>query len=174
MPSKFKCSHCGKEHDGLPTDWAYKLPDEVHDLSYLDRYARSRHNSDLCTLDESRYFIRTLLCLPLTQGTGDQTFNWGVWVEVDKETHDLYLSSWNEDISARPRANGRIANAITVYGDTLDLPVEIQFQSGTDRPTVQLTPGTSHALALEQARGISGKRHHDILFALGHFDEGDA
>jgi len=174
MPSKFVCSHCGKEHEGLPTDWGYKLPDEVHDLSYLERYARSRHNSDLCTLDEGRHFVRTLLRLPLTDGAGDQAFSWGVWVEVDKQTHDLYLSSWQEDISHHPRSAGRIANSIVIYGDTLGLPVEIQFQPGNDRPIVFLAPGTTHALALEQARGISGKRHHDILVALGHFDESDA
>ncbi len=28
------CSSCGKEHQGLPTDWGFKLPDEAFALSY--------------------------------------------------------------------------------------------------------------------------------------------
>lgn len=170
MSASYFCSHCGRQHDGLPTDWGFKLPDEVHELSYLTQYRRARHNADLCTLDEARHFIRTLLPLPLLDDGPEAFFNWGVWLEVDRATHDLYVDSWTRDISAQGDCSGRIANDITVYGGTLGLPVRIAFQPGTARPLAQLMPGTPHALALEQAKGISGKRHHDILMALGYFD----
>jgi len=170
MTSTYTCSHCGQEHEGLPTDWGFKLPDEVHKLTYLERYARVRHCSDLCTLDESRWFIRALLPIPLTDDPGE-VFNWGVWVEVDKGTHDLYVKSWDEDISDRPRAHGKVANDIDVYGGTIGLSVEIEFRPGTDRPLVWCPAETVHAVALEQRGGISQRRHHDILTAVGYFDD---
>jgi hypothetical protein len=172
MPATYICSHCGQQHDGLPTDWAFKLPDEVHELNYLDRYARTRHNGDLCTLDEARFFFRALLPIRLLEG---DFFNWGVWVEVDKATHDLYVRSWEEDISSSPRVRGHLANHIKVHVGSIGLPVDIEFRPGTDRPNVWLPPEVTHSLAVEQRNGISGKRHHDILAAVGHFgDEGPA
>jgi hypothetical protein len=173
MSDRYICSHCGQSHEGLPSDWAFTLPDEIHALPYLDRYARVRHNADLCTLDESRHFLRALLPLPLNEGQGEGSFHWGLWVEVDRPLHDLYLRSWEEDISGQPRVPGRIANEIAVYGDTLGLAVDIQFMPGTDRPTLWLPAGTTHALALEQSMGISARRHHDILTGLGHFELDD-
>jgi hypothetical protein len=169
------CSHCGQEHEGLPTDWGYQLPDEVHVLNYLDRYARSRSNRDLCTLDEARYFFRALLPIRLSEQGDEEFFNWGVWVEVEKSAHDLYLRSWKEDISAHTGLQGRLANDIKVHPGSIGLPVTIQFLPGTDRPKLHLPPDVLHALAIEQRNGISGKRHHDILTELGHFgDEDDA
>jgi hypothetical protein len=175
MPATYICSHCGQEHVGLPTDWGYQLPDEVHALNYIDRYARSRSNRDLCTLDEARYFFRALLPIPLIEGTEEDFFSWGVWVEVDKALHDLYVRSWDENISSRTVQHGHLANDIKVHPGSIGLPVSIQFMPGTDRPKLQLPQDVSHALALEQRNGISGKRHHDILVELGHFGaEGDA
>jgi hypothetical protein len=110
-----------------------------------------------------------LLPVRLTEGIADSLFNWGVWVEVDKATHDLYVGSWDEDISSQPRARGRLANHIEVHPGSIGLPVEIEFRPGTDRPNVWLLPEVMHSLALEQRNGITGKRHHDILAALGHF-----
>jgi hypothetical protein len=174
MPATYTCSHCGQQHEGLPTDWGFKLPDEVHALDYIGRYVRTRHNGDLCTLDEARFFFRTLLPIRLVE-QGGEYFSWGVWVEADKATHDLYLRSWDEDISSHHRVHGRLANLIPVHEGSLGLEVEVQFGPGTDRPSVWLPRHASHALALEQRNGISGKRHHDILVALGYFgDESDA
>lgn len=172
MPATYTCSHCGQEHEGLPTDWGYKLPDVVHDLQYLERYLRARSNRDLCTLDESRYFFRALLPINLIEEPEGESFTWGVWVEVDKAIHDLYLKSWDEDISSYGGSMGRLANDIKVHPGSMGLPVAIQFMSGTDRPKLELLPSVHHALALEQRNGISNKRHHDILVALGHFDKG--
>jgi hypothetical protein len=175
MPATYICSHCGQEHEGLPTDWGYQLPDEVHQLNYIDRYARSRSNRDLCTLDEARFFFRACLPIPLLEGEDGNSFTWGVWVEVNKSVHDLYVRSWDEDISSHLGHQGRLANDVKVHPGSIGLPVTIHFLPGTDRPKLVLPLSIRHALALEQQRGISGKRHHDILVELGHFgEEGDA
>jgi hypothetical protein len=171
-PRSYVCKCCGKKHPGLPTDWGFQLPDTVYSLSILQRYARSRHTTDLCTLDESQYFIRGLL--PLSLPESGQTFNWGVWVRLDRKIHDRYIENWNVDISSSPRDQGVIANNISIYGRTRHLRVEIQYSPDNTRPTFWFPGGARHALALEQRHGISAKRHHDILEGLAFFSKNDA
>lgn len=167
--SSFTCSTCGQVHPGLPTDYGFRLPDEVHSLAYLERYARSRSNADLCTLDESRYFIRGVILVPLTESGDD--FCWGIWAEVDKATHDHYAAGFDEDSILGYTARGTLANTIPGYSETSGLEVEIEFQNANSRPRYLLLANPMHALAHEQRGGISIKRHHDILEAVGHFAE---
>lgn len=166
--ASFTCATCGQVHAGLPTDYGFRLPDEVHALNYLERYARSRSNADLCTLDESRFFLRGILPLPFLE-RHDQ-FCWGVWVEVNRATHDRYVAGFSDDALQGTQATGRLANSIPGYSETMGLEVQIEFQNGGNRPKLQFQATASHALADEQRSGISSKRHHDLLEAVGHFD----
>lgn len=161
------CRSCGHEHPGLPNDWGFRLPDDVHALSYLDRYRRARHNSDLCTLDDQRYFIRGLLLVPFSDS--DEQFGWGMWVEVDRDTHDLYVDGFDADMTAEPRRAGKLANDLPGYSTTAGVPVDVAFQDEGDRPLLWFAPQTMHALAHEQRGGITHKRQHDILRELGFF-----
>lgn len=166
----FTCSTCGQVHPGLPTDYGFRLPDEVHALAYLERYARSRSNADLCTLDESRYFIRGIILVPLKEM--DDNFCWGIWAEVDKATHDHYVAGFNGDSILGTTGKGALANTIPGYSETNGLEVQIEFQDENGRPRYLFLASAAHALAHEQHGGISSRRHHDILEAVGHFAEG--
>ncbi len=163
----FVCRQCGEVHEGLPTDWGFQQPDEVHALGYVEEYLRARSNRDFCTLDEARYFIRGVLMLPILE-LGD-TFGWGIWVEVSRDHHDLYVRLFNEDASAEPRVVGQIANSIPGYEETLELSIEVQFGTPDQRPTFWLPSGTQHQLHDEQLNGLSSERHHDLLEACGYF-----
>lgn len=165
----FVCSTCGQEHSGLPTDFGFRLPDEVSALSYIDRYVRSHSNSDLCTFDGSRYFLRGLIAIPLTET--DEQFCWGIWAEVSKETHDFYVKGFNQDLKGSEPREGQLSNTIPGYEETSGLGVLIHFQDTSSRPTFLHPSDATHALAHEQRGGISAKRHHDILANVGHFEK---
>ncbi len=119
----FRCGICGQVHAGLPTDYACQVPDEVFAMSYADRYLRTRMNASFCTIDESRFFIRGVLCLPFTDREGD--FGWGVWAEVSEDDHNTCLaySAADADGSSLPRFDGKLANALSPYRRTLGLLV---------------------------------------------------
>lgn len=167
----FVCSTCGQRHPGLPTDYGFRLPDEVHALGYVNRYLRSRSNADLCTLDEGRYFLRGVLPIPLIEAKDD--FCWGVWVEVDETTHDTYAHGFESDLSGQPGFPGRLANNLPGYGGTVGLAVDIRFQDEGTRPLLEFPPCSAHALAHEQHNGISNRRHHDLLESVGFFKKKD-
>lgn len=171
-PTTYICSTCGKEHEGLPTDWGFKLPDEVHALSYIEKYTRAKYNADLCTLDEQRHFIRGVLPIPLVDQ--DDSFGWGIWVEVSRSIHDAYVKAFNSDAPEPTLCEGVLVNAIPGYSETSGLAVNVQFNGKDARPTFAFQAGEAHGLAHEQLKGISQKRQHDILEILGFFGETDA
>ena len=166
-PSSFVCRTCGKEHPGLPTDWGFVLPDEVYALSYIEKYSRARHNNDLCTLDERRLFIRAMLLIP--RHGQDEAFGWGIWAEVAKSDHDLYVANFNLDASALAPFPGRIANSIPGYADTIGQTVIVHPGKADRRPLLRCLDDSSHSLAVEQRQGMSVDRHHDLLEACGFF-----
>ena len=168
----FLCDTCGQRHPGLPADYGFRLPDEVHALSYIEHYVRTRRNSDFCTLDESRFFIRGVLPLPIS-GSGEE-FCWGIWVEVDRVSHDLCIARWEESSEGLPRFAGKVANTLPPYEATIGLDVKVQMGPAGERPSFYFGSESQHALALEQRRGISRRRQHDILSAVGFFDRKDA
>ena len=165
----YTCATCGKVHEGLPTDWGYRLPDEVYALSYLETYRRSRSNADLCTLDDQRHFLRGLLRIPFTHQDGD--FAWGVWVEVPKAAHDFYVENFSNDAAAGARFEGRLANALPGFHGTLGAALGLELQRGKSRPILHFPGSAEHALARHQRDGIDAAGHHRFLEACGYFDE---
>lgn len=164
MTTSFLCGTCGELHEGLPTDRAWKLPDEVWALSEDEREARAKWTDDLCQLDE-RYFIRCVLKVPFRELEG--YYGWGVWAEVAEKDFRRYLKLYSEDASGEPPVPGTLANAITQYGAAVGLPVSVQLGNATSRPNLHVPLSTGHMLAVEQAAGMSNARYHDILASTG-------
>jgi hypothetical protein len=172
MTTSFICATCGQEHSGLPQDYSFGLPDEVFELDYLAQYLRCRSNNDLCTLDESRYFIRGVIPIPFE--ASEEEYCWGVWVEVSREDHDKYVRGYDDDLSAEPSFAARLSNDIPGYGGTLGLPVTVYFSAMGQRPKYYLDATSEHPLARDQQQGINATRHHEILERLGHFERHSA
>ncbi|MEM9301902.1 MAG: DUF2199 domain-containing protein [Pseudomonadota bacterium] len=156
----FHCEVCGETHAGLQKDLAFQMPDDAWELDYLDRYKRVRHNRDFCTLDDQRYFIRCLLEVPLQYN--DDTFGWGLWVEVSQADHDLHVGKWDGGADKTPPFAGRIANNIKGYVTLIGEPVEVKLYD-EHRPLLTFPESSQHPLAVEQREGISLKRHHELV-----------
>ena len=164
MATSFSCSICGEPHEGLPTDYAYKLPDVVWAMPEQEREANARWNSDLCQLG-SRFFIRCILFVPFTERAGK--FGWGVWVEVPESVFQRYREVYDHDARGEPEATGSLANNVPAYSQVVGSPVLLRFGTSTERPSVWFPPGASHPFAREQRGGISEARYHEVLVSTG-------
>ena len=165
MNDSFICSICGQEHEGLVTDQAFKLPDEVWAIPEAERAEKARFNNDLCQFDE-RNFIRCVLDVPFTGLPG--SFGWGAWAEVDWPTFEYYLKIYDEDGTSEPTRLGVLANALPAYPGSLGAPVIIQFREPSKRPSLYLQPDDESLLALEQRAGIDEARYHEIVNIVEH------
>jgi len=164
MESSFNCPTCGTTHEGLPTDHAWLLPDDVWAIPEPERSNKATFTSDLCQLGD-RFFIRCLLEFPFNEQSG--YYGWGIWVEVPEATFHRYLALYEQDASGEPSLPGAIANVLPGYPPTSGLPVTIQFQDAASRPTVHVSESSHHPLAAEQSTGLSTSRYHEILTSTG-------
>jgi len=160
MSDDFVCGICGQTHLGLTKDRAYTMPDEVWGLSEAERATRAKYDTDLCRLDD-RHFIRCILPVPLIDQ--QEAFWWGAWAEVTEETFYRYIELYNVDGSMEPPHEASLANALAPYGDTIGLPVLMQFGDPTKRPVLSTLPIDQSLLAQEQRRGIGDERYHQIV-----------
>ena len=159
----FVCSTCEDAHEGMPTDFGWKLPDEVWAIPEAERSTRAKFDSDRCQLGD-RFFIRCILALPFTEQPG--YYGWGVWVEILESDFWRYIELYEKDGRAEPAITGSIANAIPGYKSTVGLAVQVQLQDEKSRPSVQFVD-RGHPLAMEQQVGVSNQRYHDILASTG-------
>lgn len=111
----FACGSCGKRVGGMPTDFAFQMPDEIWALSAAERTDRARsYGTDFWVLDQRR-FVRCLLAFPIP---GDE-FRIGIWVEVDDEVAAIVSDAWDDETKyATLRFEGHLANRLVIPGWT--------------------------------------------------------
>ena len=159
----FVCAQCGTAHEGLPTDQAYTLPDDVWAVPERDRETRATWSGDLCEMD-GRCFIRGVLLIPLVERNDE--FGWGVWAEVERTVFDRYYDFFEADAFNEPTQSGTLANTVPGYEDAANERLFIKF--GRDqRPTFLTYASSLSSLALDQRLGLDEQGYHTMLIAIG-------
>lgn len=121
-----------------------------------ERRSRARLNSDLCIIDNTNFFIRGCLDIPIVNTKG--VFRWLVWASVSGKSFDLMLEHWEKaGRETDPPYFGWLNTRLPHYPDTLNLKVNVHTRPVGERPQVEVEP-TNHPLAIEQRSGISRSR----------------
>lgn len=150
---RYRCPDCRDIHDGLP-DLCFALPDAIFELDTETREARALISSDLCVLDDSRYFIRCVLEVSITDH--NDVFAYGLWAEVAARDFNRYAVYYNTDAPAHAaNFTGQVANRLPLTQETLSLPCDISLSNEEGmRPAIKITD-EAHDLAAEQDSGIA-------------------
>lgn len=159
-----KCPCCGDEVGLENLDLGFGLPDEVFQMPSAQRRERVRANSDLCTIDDTRFFLRGVLHVPIQQM--EKNFGWGVWAEVSRISFDNYLAHYSENGEAAPAMAGVLANSLPGNEDgTMGLPLLIQMGAPDKRPTFALEP-SDNELYREQTEGMPARKWHTLVSGM--------
>ena len=165
MPFEFLCSGCGETHTGMPAFGA-AAPLNYYAVPKDEREARCRLDLDACVIDDSEYFVRGCLEIPV-QGESEP-LSWGVWVSLSEKSFrqwvDCYLSEKRSNIGP---FFGWLNAAIEPYPDTMDLKTRVHLRDGFVRPFIELEP-TDHPLAVEQRESISVARVAELYARVVH------
>lgn len=164
---RFKCGTCGQWHEGLP-DVGYAKPDYYFGVPEDERSKRIYITSDLCVIDDTDFFVRCLLLIPI-RGT-EECFGLGVWSTLSKPNFLRYQEHYDEDMSDWEPMFGYLSNQITDYPDTLSLHLNVQPQEKGARPHVTVKP-SEHPLSIDQREGIPLERAIEIATSSIHQDD---
>lgn len=161
----FECATCGQVHDGLPAfGWDYPL--QYLNVPEGERDARIHLTSDTCIIDETEFYVRARLEIPV-HGSPDP-MSWGVWVSLSQANFDRFVDLL--EAPGRERHGpwfGWLCSALPCYPDTLLLKTHVHPQPVPMRPLVELEP-TEHPLAIDQREGIGPERVAEIVTSVLH------
>jgi hypothetical protein len=162
---QIKCHRCEELHDIDDMDIGFMRPDEFLRVPKEEREQRCKSTDDVCTIDDSDFYLRGILPVPVMDG---QEFAWGVWARVSEEDFKRYLELWDDELQGRePPFAGEIANSIPGYDETIGVSVSIQLIGASSRPTFTVND-KQHRLFGDQQKGVSYDRVLEFLDRFLH------
>jgi hypothetical protein len=157
---RYRCGSCSKLHQGLP-ELTFSSPHPYARLPEAERAARARLGSDLCVIDESRFFLRAVMQVPIA-GYEDH-FGFGVWAEIGASDFRTYFQNFDSARNSHLGPfEGRIANALPGFPETSGLDCRVHLQDAGRRPVIEMQTAT-HPLATAQANGMPIERAIEIV-----------
>ena len=154
-----RCAVCGQDHPDDDIELTYVHPDAIVGLSAAQRVARVQESPDFVVLDDSRFFVRAVLPIPVRGRR--RGYNIGVWAELDGAAFQRVVQRWQDtDRSTEPAMPAKLANAIRSQPRTLGLDVALRLTGPTSRPSVHVV-SELHPLHAEQTAGVSLHRVQD-------------
>jgi hypothetical protein len=136
-------------------------------MSESDRDTRALISSDQCIVDQTWFFIRGCLEIPVLESS--DIFLWGLWASVKEEVFDEISECWEEEGREMRRGpfKARLANSLSVYPETLNVKLRIVIQPAGTRPLFVLED-EQHPLATAQRHGISQLEAMELSATLLH------
>jgi hypothetical protein len=164
LGNSYKCGICGKTHGGLPMDMAYKNPADYFKIPPNERGERIKNNDDVCVIDDSEFYIRGVLPIPVIDFDND--FQWGTWARVEESDFKTYLKYWDGNIPENlPALIGYLSGGLKDYPESDMISVEIYLQSGNQRPIFKVL-SSENPLGIDQQKGITMEKVHSFVEPL--------
>jgi hypothetical protein len=159
------CSYCGQQHGQLPFTCAANFPDAFAGLTADERESRASQTADLCVIDSRQFYIRGCLEVPIRDT--DRVFLWGVWAEVNEDVFKAITESWDREgrEALVGPCQGFLGNSLSLYPETLGLPLVIQIMPVGTRPLFRVAD-TNHSLGIEQRYGITSEHAQEYACHL--------
>lgn len=150
----------------LSMSYSIKAPAAAIAVPAAETADRVVMNAEQCVIDGREFYLRGRVPVPV-HGL-DEPFIWGVWAELSPKTFLRVHELWNtEGREAEPPFRAYLNSQLAVYGDTLNLELEVRTQPVGRRPHYFVVDA-EHPLAVEQREGISLERLQEIAVAMAH------
>jgi hypothetical protein len=161
----FVCSVCGERH-ALSLSYSVKAPKAAGEVPVAEQAVRVEMTKDQCVIDSSKFYLRGRIPIPV-HGM-EEPFIWGVWAEVSPKTYLRADALWKtEGRENEPVFTGYLATEVPIYGNTIDLEVDVKTQVVGRRPHFYVQD-EAHPIAVEQREGISMARVQEIAELVAH------
>lgn len=161
----FKCQKCGDEHE-LVLCFGIDKPSYYFSIPKDEVERRVVINDDLCIIDQSHYFIRGRLTIPVLDHSENLEFN--VWISLSAESFDRVNKAWNEpDRINEPPYFGWLQTLIPGFSDTLNIKTLVHTNEVGRIPTIKVIE-ENHLLKESQQNGMSLNSVLEIITEIMH------
>lgn len=158
--SKFVCSVCGEEHEGLPALGLHK-PDYWLSLTPKQQ-KQGKIDSDICKTHDGHFFVRCVLVIPLLDGP-EKTLEYGPWSSLSEDNFKRYVKTFRDnDQSKIGPMFGWFSNDLQAFPGSLNLKCQVWPQDNNQRPHIELE-ASDHPLSLAQRNGITFARALELV-----------
>ncbi len=166
LRSGFACTECGEWHAELHLQYSFQAPQAITAIPPSELRQRVVITPDQCVIDNSSFYLRGRILLPVIGQ--DDPFVWGVWAEVSPanflRSNQVWHTAGREN---EPPFRGYLNSEIFIFGNTINLEVDIHTQVIGERPRFTIS-NPDHPLALEQRNGITLERAQEIAEMIIH------
>jgi hypothetical protein len=137
-------------------DYAFSGTRNWFGLPEAERSTRAKLTDDVCIIDETEFYVRGCLEVPVSDSP--ENLVWGVWVSVSLESFRYIHDRWDAVIAEdEPPRFGWLCTWLKGYPAPKEIRCHVFPRSGNLRPRIVLEP-TDYPLADEQHRGITMDR----------------
>ncbi len=148
-----KCPCCEKMVPANDIELTFRRPDVIAEMDSDEIDERCKYNNDIYILDDSYYYLRCVLPLPVQEK--GENYNLGVWVQLSEHDFSIVWELWDEeDQSNQEPMKGLLVNKIPLTKGSFESDVLVQLTGTTSRPKV-IVQDTNCSLFKEQQSGIS-------------------
>ncbi|WP_345059561.1 DUF2199 domain-containing protein [Hymenobacter glaciei] len=161
----FTCSRCGVFHAEFPMCFGAAFPEYYFSIPPEERDDRVELTESLCVVDETHFFIRGRVEIPIIDS--DELFCWNVWVSVSEDNFRRTNEVWNDPQRVNePAYFGWLQTQLPGYADTLNIKTMVHTQAVGVIPRIEIEEG--HNLAEEQQAGITWQRVTELVEIAMH------
>ncbi len=149
------CEICGKPHKIKDLEVSYIKPDVYLTISEEIR-KNSKLSDDLCQINWERYFVRSVLPIPMNDF--GYNYHFGIWVEVSEEDFNMIVETWQDENPTPNEILGVLANDIQYFQQPTDgLKGVLKLVDQNKRPQFYLRQ-YNHELCQDQKNGVSSQK----------------
>lgn len=164
--NSIKCLICGQQHILSEMELTFGLPDQAFTIPEAERINRLKATDDICIIDDQRFYLRSVLGLPLIEQTSEQ-YHFGVWAEVGANDFKTIFDMWEDPAQINyPAFQATLSNNIPFCGQSSGQAVALKMTGPTTRPSLTVIDSDS-ILGQLQGKGIY---INDAMRFL-HFDQ---
>jgi len=161
----WKCGTCGVEHIDIPICFGFEAPWRRM-VTEADCVGRVEMNADTCVVDNTAFFIRGHIELPILGK--DEPLAFSVWSSLSEESFIHMCQRWESpDRGDDPPYFGWLSTDIGIYRTDAHLKLSVQSQKPGFTPLFTVEP-SDHRLAIDQRQGISVERWHEVVHFFLH------
>ena len=161
----WRCNICGGECEESPTCFGIEAPWRalVPESEFLRRVELT---ADQCVIDGATFFVRGHVQIPIHDFSEPLAFS--VWSSLSEKSFRHMCERWTSPLRAADSAYfGWLSTPIAIYPNTVHLPLSVQSREPGFTPTFTVTCA-DHPLAIDQERGITIARWHEIAHKILH------